>query len=173
MAPFLWGHSFVFGGVNFCWSDLKLRFSFGKPGPPKPMPRHRKTNLFTNIQEYPTTLIKYNMAGEESLIKAKKKVDIYNILYIYTLYLLFWQFILIVSAFLGCFNLCVPPPKKKKKTREIGWVHDRSSGEARLAEWCLDESKAARQRCGMVLQSLAEVAAFRCRGELRTKVTWV
>ena len=111
MAPFLWGHSFVFGGVNFCWSDLKLRLSFGKPGPPKPMPRHRKTNLFTNIQEYPTTLTKYNMAGEESLIKAKKKVDIYNILY--TLYLLFWQFILIVSAFLGCFNLCVPPPKKK------------------------------------------------------------
>ena len=46
-------------------------------------------------------------------------------------------------------------------------------GEASLAEWRLDESEAARQRCGMVLQSLAEVAAFRCRGELRTKaVTW-
>ena len=48
----------------------------------------------------------------------------------------------------------------------------RLKGEARLAEWRLDESEAARQRCGMVLQSLAEVAAFRCRGELRTKVTW-
>ena len=72
--PLLWGDIRSFsGGVNFCWSDLKLRYSFGKPGPPKPMPRHRKTNLFTNIQEYPTTLTKYNTLQKTNLPGKKNK----------------------------------------------------------------------------------------------------
>ena len=45
-------------------------------------------------------------------------------------------------------------------------------GEAALLALTPPDSDAAKRHRALVLQSLAEAAAFRCRGELRTKVTW-
>lgn len=44
-------------------------------------------------------------------------------------------------------------------------------GEAALLGLTSPDSDAKRRRA-LVLQSLAEAAAFRCRGEMRTKATW-
>jgi hypothetical protein len=45
-------------------------------------------------------------------------------------------------------------------------------GEAALLGLTSPDSDAEKRRRALVLQSLAEAAAFRCRGELRTKATW-